>query len=445
MTTSAKPPDLKEIQHATQTRFFGLFIWARLAIVPLVVLLASWIGINDQTPWRRALMGLAILGISSVSIWDVVNFSRKKTATTRPIYRNIFATNFSICVIILATGSLESPILPLIVVAGLSNSLLPSPIVGRILVIGFQIPMVWLYAVISVYGLMPRAMPDVFGGGAGDGSNHVLLWTTAVILTAALIAFIGVGSRLRKAFESMLEKVIKDRDESLRLHSDAARTLTTLSGEIAHELKNPLASIKGLSALLARKLEGQEAERLEVLRREVDRMQSILQEFLNFSRPLVPLALEETDLSELCRDVADLHEGLAREKSISIDVESAGSLSSVCDRRKIKQVLINLLQNAIDASPRGGAIRLAVDELDEVEVVLRVMDEGPGLEEDAEETLFDAGVTTKSKGSGLGLTVARAIARQHGGELTLENGSQGGCIAEMILPKKPDPTPRRQP
>jgi signal transduction histidine kinase len=241
---------------------------------------------------------------------------------------------------------------------------------------------------------------------------------------------------VRTIFEDLFEEGIQERDRMLSLHADQNRALIGLSGEIAHELKNPLASVKGLAALVGRDLEGKSAERMTVLRREVDRMQDVLEELLTFSRPLVPLAMEEVELGALSREVARLHEGSAAERTVGIEVRADAPVRVQCDPRKVRQVLINLVQNALDASPAGATIEVALAATDDG-AMLTVLDRGPGIDAELGERVFEAGVTTKDHGSGIGLVVARSIARQHGGELTLRPREGGGCVAELTLPTTP--------
>jgi signal transduction histidine kinase len=248
-----------------------------------------------------------------------------------------------------------------------------------------------------------------------------------------LLASTRVGRELRSIFGALFDEAMEERDRSLVLLSEQSRTLTTLSAEIAHELKNPLASIKGLGALVAKDVEGKTAERVSVLRREVDRMQGILEEFLNFSRPLVPLALARTDLSQLARDVARLHEGTSSDRGVGIAIDAAEPVAISCDPRKVRQVLINLVQNALEASEPGSTVRVVVEsELEGARVA--VLDRGAGIDPELAERVFEAGVTSKEQGSGLGLAVARSLARQHGGELPLTTRVEGGCEAVLTLP-----------
>jgi two-component system, NtrC family, sensor histidine kinase HydH len=221
-------------------------------------------------------------------------------------------------------------------------------------------------------------------------------------------------------------------EESVELENAAAarlRALTAWSGEIAHELKNPLTGIKGLAQLM--QLDPSRApERLELLLVEVDRMRVIVDEYLNFSRPLVPLAQQTVDLGELCREIVAVHEGMAAARHVML-IAPGETLAVRCDSRKTKQILVNLVQNALEASTEGGEVRLAIGCQDGFAIV-RVMDRGCGLSRGHRP--FQAGVTSKVNGSGLGLTIARSLAEQHGGSLRLTNRDGGGCTAEVSLP-----------
>src|SRR5919204_257379 len=162
-------------------------------------------------------------------------------------------------------------------------------------------------------------------------------------------------------------------------------------------------------------------------------MQKLLEEFLNFSRPLSPLSLDTVDGVRIGGEIIDLFQGVAQERNLLIAI-SGSPVELRCDRRKIKQVLINLVQNAVEASPPGGEIGIEVEPHPE-RAAIRVLDRGHGLSAEVAQRLFQPGVTTKPRGSGLGLTIARSIAEQHGGTLTLRGREGGGCAAELIIPR----------
>jgi two-component system sensor histidine kinase HydH len=138
---------------------------------------------------------------------------------------------------------------------------------------------------------------------------------------------------------------------------------------------------------------------------------------------------------DLADKVAELHEGLATLRHVEIVVASFGSTSVTCDPRKVQQILVNLIQNAIDASPDHGRIDIRIYD-EGPQVIVEVLDEGEGIDKHLGDRIFEAGITTKEHGTGLGLTVARAIAQQHQGDLHLLDREGGGCRARLVLPRE---------
>ncbi|MCY1018748.1 sensor histidine kinase [Pyxidicoccus sp. MSG2] len=333
--------------------------------------------------------------------------------------------------VIVATGGILSPALPLLIVFCLFiGSIIPKQATPPF--VWGALALVWGLAWVATHGLVPGYIPGVFGGDALVPQSKALVYAQAGAFSLFLMWSVFGANRFQVVFLSAVQKALDARDEALQSHTEHAATLTALSGEIAHELKNPLASVKGLATLIGRDLEGKPAERLAVLQREVGRMEEILEGFLNFSRPLLPLHQEEQPLRHLCDSVVALHEGLAREHEVTLTVVDEQAVYAWCDTRKVKQVLINLVQNALDASPAGATVELVL--LGGREARVEVRDRGTGLSESVRERLFEPGVTTKARGSGLGLALARGLVRQHGGELTLEDREGGGCVAALTLP-----------
>jgi signal transduction histidine kinase len=165
-------------------------------------------------------------------------------------------------------------------------------------------------------------------------------------------------------------------------------------------------------------------------------MQSILDEFLNFSRPLVPLNLASADLCTIVSEVCILHQGMSELMGVKVSLETQGPVEVFCDPRKVRQILVNLFQNALDAAAARGHISIRVQFSGE-QAEIDLSDDGGGLDPELAERVFEAGVTKKVGGSGLGLNVARGLARQHGGDVTLVNRPSGGCTALLTLPLRP--------
>ncbi len=427
------PPGFEEIQRQELSRLYGHVAAGRLVFVPIIFAIAAWAAFLDPARWHLVLLGVAGTLAIAFFVVEAVRYWRGGIGRhTIPI--NLGAAALGQSVVTLATGGIESPFLyvtiPFAIIFGV---FIPPPLLFAF--IAFQEAAVWTFALLARTGAVPDLNLVLFGGGASAGTAaHT--WSVAAVVGFAVLAGSGVGRAIRSVFDGMVRRALTAQLESLRTHRERAEELSALSAEIAHELKNPLASVKGLAGLLAQGTgEGKAAERLGVLRREVDRMQTILDGFLNYSRPLVPLAVGRTELGPLCHEIAALHEGLAHERGVSLEVRARGAAR--CDPRKMKQVLINLVQNAIEASGPGSPVEIEGEELPGGAARLRVLDRGQGLDPALGQTVFDAGITSKPSGSGIGLTVARALARQHGGDLTLSARPDGGSIAEVTLPAAP--------
>ncbi len=436
MPTPPPPPGFEEIQRQELSGLFGRMVGARLVALPVVLGLGAWAAFLEPDLWRRALVAALIAALMTFFVVELLRFRRQGIGRSS-IPVNLAVGVAGTALVSLATGGLQSPFLyvmiPLAIVSGI---FIGPPLL--FLFVGFQAAAVLTFALLETSGAMSGFHLHAFGGGAGWTAAHA--WTVASVVAFVTAGGSGVGRAVRAVFDGMVKKALTAQQESLRLHGERAEELGALSAEIAHELKNPLASVKGLAGLLAPGVEGgKTAERLAVLRREVDRMQSILDEFLNFSRPLVPLALGRVDLAALCLEVAAMHEGMAQERGVTLEVRGAGA--SRCDPRKAKQILVNLVQNALDASPPGSAVEVEVADGSGGQALVRVLDRGHGLDPALGEKVFEAGVTTKARGSGIGLTVARALARQHGGDLSLSARSGGGSAAELRLPPGGEATP----
>jgi signal transduction histidine kinase len=425
----------EEIQRQEVSRIFGLFTQARVAGIPLLVAFLAWTVWQDPAPWRLVLIGVATPAFVAIFIQEYRRY-RARGMSRHALDRNLAIGVAGITLINVVSGGLDSPFLLVYVPVTVVIGVLASPAAATWLLVS-EVAVVWLFAVLELTdgarGLHLRSL-----------GTQIPLIPARIVVVAAAYTVVLVGARflgrfLRRTFDAMLRRTIAAQDESLSAHAERAAELTALSAEIAHELKNPLASVKGLAGLLSQSLcEGKGSERLAVLRREVDRMQVILDEFLNYSRPLVPLALGHHDVGALCHEVAALHEGMAQERGVALEV-TVPPLSARCDPRKVKQVLINLVQNALDVAPRGSAVTLTGEAAEGGGCVLRVLDRGRGLEPGLGARVFEPGVTTKPAGSGLGLTIARSLARQHGGDLALEARAGGGTAAVLRLPGAPPP------
>jgi signal transduction histidine kinase len=210
-----------------------------------------------------------------------------------------------------------------------------------------------------------------------------------------------------------------------------------LSAGLAHEIRNPLASISGAASILHRHLPADEKlERcVHIIDAECQRLNRLLTNFLNFARPRLP-SFQQTNLRALLKDVIQLAEHALAKKRITFREQIDNGLPDAeCDPDQFRQVLLNLLINAIEASPDGATVTLAAD-VEDSRIVIRVVDEGSGVAPEHIEKLFDPFFTTKESGTGLGLPVAHQIVGQMGGQLSARRNPDRGMTFSVALPLK---------
>jgi signal transduction histidine kinase len=161
-------------------------------------------------------------------------------------------------------------------------------------------------------------------------------------------------------------------------------------------------------------------------------METILGEYLSFSRPLEDLRPEALDLSALSRDVVNVLAGRADQAGVSLAVEG-GATRAQGDPRRLKEALINLVSNAIEATPNGGAVTLRVRNGGN-DVVVEVEDTGRGITPDDLKRLGTSFFTTRANGTGLGVVLAQGVIAQHGGSLGYVSTVGRGTVATIKLP-----------
>jgi two-component system NtrC family sensor kinase len=283
-----------------------------------------------------------------------------------------------------------------------------------------------------------------------DGSEfpiEMLLWRTAVGSQTYYTASLFDLSE-REAAQSEIER----QREALR-QSEKLTAMGSLLAGVAHELNNPLSIVMGRAALLAEKLDGQPlAADAQRIHEAAERCGRIVRTFLNMARSR-PANRSEVALNDLATAAVDMLAYVLRSHGIAVALDLLPGLPPVkADADQIGQVVLNLIVNAQQAlGGRDQGRRLTVstglapmtdgDRRRSPRVWLRVRDNGPGIEPALRERIFEPFFTTKSEGvgTGLGLAVSRSIARDHGGELTLQDdGGDGACFC-LQLPVSGEP------
>src|SRR5438094_3156845 len=239
--------------------------------------------------------------------------------------------------------------------------------------------------------------------------------------------------------------ILRDITESRRsaqetIESERLNALTLLAAGVAHEIGNPLNSLHIHLQLMERAVQklhdGAKSElqqSIEVARSEVDRLDSIVTQFLRAIRPSRP-QLRPENLNTIVEETVRFFTPELHDRDIVVEQELRSDLPLLqLDRDQMKQAFYNVIKNSVEAMQRHGILRIRTD-LDDTHVVIRFADTGGGMSAENLSRVFEPYFTTKPSGTGLGLLIVRRIVREHGGELSIESGQDKGLTLTIRLP-----------
>ena len=288
-------------------------------------------------------------------------------------------------------------------------------------------------------GLEWASLADKLAGGARILEQET---TLAVAGARPLIVSLG-GAAMRNEDGVLLGNVfvLRDITEMKRLQADAQRNdrlaaLGHLAAGVAHEIRNPLSTIKGVALYIARRmpLGGREEEAAQRMIDEVDRLDRVVSELLDFARP-GSFETVQANLGEILGRALRLAEADIKAKGIVVVQEVEPGFPPVkISPERLTQALLNLFLNAVQAMDHGGTLRVSARTLPNGMFSIAVADTGPGIPPEIQASIFTPYFTTKPSGTGLGLAIVYQIAEGHGGRVSVGNAAGQGAEFTLTLP-----------
>ncbi len=243
-----------------------------------------------------------------------------------------------------------------------------------------------------------------------------------------------------KLFNEKLEERVKKATEDLRktqehlIQSSRLSALGQLSAGVAHEIRNPLTSIRILFHSFREKIapEDMRKDDIMVIENEIERINQIIQQFLDFARPSKPKK-EKVDVNKLIEDTLLLVSYELNEQETEVKKDLLSLPAIMADREQLRQVFLNLIINAMQAMPEGGIVKISTM-INNNNIRICFSDQGKGIPESIREKLFEPFFTTKEEGIGLGLSITKRIIDDHQGRIKVESNKGKGTIFSVILP-----------
>jgi signal transduction histidine kinase len=274
------------------------------------------------------------------------------------------------------------------------------------------------------------------GGGSFD-KHDLRLFTVFSSLAAAALQNASLFNDLKRNMDEL--KTAQDQ----LVHSTKMAAIGELAANIAHEINNPLTSVLGYTTHLMKTLDIPESPRriLGIMEQETLRVRKIIRNLLDFARQKTAL-MQQADVALPLRETVALVQGMAAKAAIRIyeDYPPSPVLVSM-DHNEMKQVFINIVNNAIQAMPRGGDLRIRVSAAADRRIVVEFADTGCGIASEHLDKIFEPFFSTKDNGdgTGLGLSISYRIVRNHGGRIEAESTVGGGSVFRVLLPAYQNP------
>lgn len=414
MPNDAADPLRASQLRAVATRFLRVrpLVAGAGALVNAVLLSAS------GSPWWQLAQVGACFATSIIAFSAEAWLLRSRLVTERWLFASLLATAVVLGIGAAFTGGIESPFLPILLV----------PIVIALAAFGRRRSTlaISIGAAVVVVTLAVLPCGPVI---AAPYRGLMLACSTTMALMLLWLGLTGLVDAYTATARSLDQMRVAAIDEA----AERARSGEAWGAKVAHEIRNPLTSIKSLVQLVAGKNEdARNAKRFEVVLAEVQRVEGILNDYLRLARPLRDLVLARVRLDRIACDVAELFEARAASAGVTIALELE-PVEALADATRIREALLNLTKNAIEALARvqGGRLILRVSRTNK-RAEFCVVDDGPGIDPALFDHLGEPFVTSTEDGTGLGLMLARSVARQHGGELQLS--SNGGTTATLWIP-----------